>query len=105
MNPKTTTDKIYLEHLEAVLNEKSVVGFEADIVVVSLGLDTWHEDPIAGMKELKDMETYTSMGKLIKTSQGTRNRPVLFIQEGGYTIEKLGDLAGKVLLGFTNSTC
>ncbi|KAG2210222.1 hypothetical protein INT47_003207 [Mucor saturninus] len=100
LDPKTTTDEIYLDKLQGVLNNTNVVQFNADIVVVSMGLDTWHEDPIAGMKELKDIDTYKKMGSLIKTCQGSKNRPVLFVQEGGYTIEKLGDLAGSVLQGY-----
>jgi acetoin utilization deacetylase AcuC-like enzyme len=82
------------------LNNSSVVDFKTDIVIVSMGLDTWHEDPIAGMKELKDMNTYKKMGSLFKTAQSCKDRPVLFVQEGGYTIEKLGDLAGRILQGY-----
>lgn len=100
LDPETTTDAIYLEHLEGVLNKDSVVEFKADIVVVSMGLDTWHEDPIAGMSGLVDMNTYKKMGYLIKTSASCSGRPILFIQEGGYTIEKLGNLAGNVLQGY-----
>ncbi|RCH85479.1 hypothetical protein CU098_001273, partial [Rhizopus stolonifer] len=101
LDPNTTTDKIYLYHLDHVLNGTKVVQFKADIVIVSMGLDTWHEDPIAGMKGLQDMDAYKKMGQCIKTSQGTRQRPVLFVQEGGYTIDKLGDLAGRVLQGYS----
>lgn len=100
LDPKTTTDEIYLENLERVLNDPSVVDFKADVVIVSMGLDTWYEDPIAGMKGLKDMNTYKKMGALMKTTEGCKDRPVLFVQEGGYTVEKLGDLAGRVLQGY-----
>lgn len=103
LDPNTTTDEIYLENLQRVLNDKDVVAFNADIVIVSMGLDTWHEDPIAGMKGLKDLQTYKKMGGLIKQSEGTKQRPVLFVQEGGYTVEKLGDMAGRVLQGFLQS--
>lgn len=68
-----------------------------------MGLDTWHEDPIAGMKGLQDINTYKKMGSLIKTCHSCKNRPVLFVQEGGYTIEKLGDLASSVLQGYLNN--
>lgn len=103
LDPKTTTDEIYLDNLELVLNNTNVIDFNADIVIVSMGLDTWHEDPIAGMKGLQDINTYKKMGYLIKTCQGSKKRPVLFVQEGGYTIEKLGDLASSVLQGYLNS--
>ncbi|KAG2231227.1 hypothetical protein BDF21DRAFT_415020 [Thamnidium elegans] len=100
LDPKTTTDAIYLDNLERVLNQQSVVDFKADIIIVSMGLDTWHEDPIAGMKGLVDMKTYRKMGSFMKTSASCIGRPVLFVQEGGYTVEKLGDLAGNVLQGY-----
>ena len=100
MDPKTTTDDIYLDNLTKVLNGSATEQFAADIIVCSMGLDTWHEDPVAGMKGLKDVETYYKMGQLLKTSKSTVGRPVLFIQEGGYTIEKLGLLAGRVLQGY-----
>ncbi|CAO3625957.1 unnamed protein product [Mucor hiemalis] len=100
LDPQTTTDEIYLDNLQRVLNDKDVIAFNAEIVIVSMGLDTWHEDPIAGMKGLKDLETYKKMGSLIRKSEGTKQRPVLFVQEGGYTVEKLGDMAGRVLQGY-----
>lgn len=100
LNPKTTTDEIYLENLKGVLQSQAVVDFGAEFVIVSMGLDTWHEDPVAGMKGIKKMETYSEMGQLIKNSKSTTGRQVLFVQEGGYTIEKLGLLAGRVLQGF-----
>jgi acetoin utilization deacetylase AcuC-like enzyme len=96
----STTDTIYLDSLNHALQDERVVRFNADIVIVSLGLDTWHEDPIAGMKGLQDPNTYKAIGALIKSSNGTKNRPVLFVQEGGYTIDKLGQLAVNVLNGF-----
>lgn len=100
LNPQTTTDAIYLNALKGVLENPAVVDFKADVVVVSMGLDTWCEDPVGGMKLLEDMATYKKMGSLIKNSSSTKTRPVLFVQEGGYTVQKLGDLAGSVLQGF-----
>ncbi|KAI9492488.1 hypothetical protein BDB00DRAFT_828437 [Zychaea mexicana] len=100
LNPNTTTDEIYLNHLTQVLEGETAQKFNADIVIISMGLDTWHEDPIAGMKGLKDINTYHKMGNLFKTSKSCAGRPVLFIQEGGYTYEMLGQLAGRVLQGY-----
>lgn len=103
LNPATTTDTIYLDNLTRVLEDNAVVSFDADVVICSMGLDTWHEDPIAGMKGLKDIETYFKIGKLFKTASSCRGKPVLFVQEGGYTVEKLGQLAGRVLQGFVDA--
>ena len=100
LDPKTTTDEIYLSNLERVLQGEFATQFGADFVIVSMGLDTWHEDPIAGMKGLQNLSTYTQMGKLLKTSDSCKGRPVLFVQEGGYTVEKLGLLATQILNGY-----
>jgi acetoin utilization deacetylase AcuC-like enzyme len=86
--------------LNHALNLDHVADYNADIVIVSLGLDTWCEDPVGGMDNLKNMDTYFKMGQSLKSSRGCQGRPVLFVQEGGYTIEKLGTLAGRVLQGF-----
>ncbi|KAG0181136.1 hypothetical protein DFQ28_011434 [Apophysomyces sp. BC1034] len=98
---KTTTDAEYLGALTDVLNRATVTEFGADIVICSLGVDTWHEDPIAGMK-LESLDTYGKIGHLFKTSKSCEGRPVLFVQEGGYTVSRLGDLVGQVLLGYKN---
>ncbi|KAI8145212.1 hypothetical protein BJV82DRAFT_605336 [Fennellomyces sp. T-0311] len=100
LDPKTTTDEIYLNNLKSVLQGEFATKFNADFVIVSMGLDTWHEDPIAGMKGLKNLSTYSQMGKLLKTSNSCKGRPVLFVQEGGYTVEKLGLLAAQILNGY-----
>ncbi|KAI8983978.1 hypothetical protein BDF20DRAFT_857293 [Mycotypha africana] len=105
LDPEHTTDEVYLKHLYHVLNtEKTVVNFKADIVIVSLGLDTWFEDPIAGMKGLREKHTYYTIGQYIKQSEATFGKPVLFVQEGGYTYDKLGELVGQVLQGFACSS-
>lgn len=80
-----------------------MIDFNASVVVVSMGLDTWFEDPVGGMMGLQDINTYQKMGRLIKTSPSCKHRPVLFVQEGGYTIEKLGDLAGSILQGYLSA--
>ncbi|KAI7903336.1 uncharacterized protein BX663DRAFT_508258 [Cokeromyces recurvatus] len=100
LDPNTTTDAIYLSHLDIVLNDTKVINFDAQIVIVSMGLDTWHEDPIAGLKGLQNKDTYNKIGSKIKTSKSTKNRSVLFVQEGGYTMSVLGELAGRVLQGY-----
>ncbi|KAI9009308.1 hypothetical protein CLU79DRAFT_849249 [Phycomyces nitens] len=100
LDPVTTTDSIYLDSLQKALSKQQVVEFNADIVICSLGLDTWHEDPVGGIDGLVDPLTYGAIGRLLKTSASCVNRPVLFVQEGGYTIDKLGELAVKVLLGY-----
>lgn len=96
----TTTDDDYLSALQATLDSTTVRDFAADLVLVSLGLDTWHMDPVAGFGGLKSLETYWRMGEVIRTAAATRGRPVLFVQEGGYWIGLLGNMVQNVLDGF-----
>jgi acetoin utilization deacetylase AcuC-like enzyme len=62
--------------------------------VVSLGLDTFEEDPISKFK-LKSPD-YLRMGERI-ARLGLRT---LFIFEGGYAVEALGVNTANVLIGF-----
>lgn len=98
LNPAITTDQSYLAQLHKVLENPKVVEFDPDYIICSLGLDTWHEDPVAGMKGMKDMDTYDKIGRAIK--QYAKSRPVLFVQEGGCHVESLGQLVSRVLEGF-----
>jgi len=95
-----TTHEEYLEKLRAVLESDAVIHYAADVVVVSLGFDTWCEDPVGGVIHFSDANAYTQMGKLLATAKGTSGRPTLFVQEGGYTVPKLGDFTVNVLKGF-----
>ncbi|MBI3677254.1 MAG: histone deacetylase family protein [Proteobacteria bacterium] len=68
--------------------------FGADVLLVSLGLDTFEADPISRFK-LKS-EDYLRMGEKIASLK----LPTLFVFEGGYNIEKLGEITANVLEGF-----
>ena len=65
-----------------------------DVLVVSLGVDTFEKDPISQFK-LKT-EDYPRIGARI----AALGRPTLFVMEGGYAIEEIGVNAVKVLSGF-----
>jgi len=65
-----------------------------DAVVVSLGLDTFEEDPISRFKLKAD--DYPRMGAAI----AGLGLPTLFVFEGGYAVEALGVNAVSVLTGF-----
>jgi acetoin utilization deacetylase AcuC-like enzyme len=71
-----------------------VKAFGPDVVLVSLGLDTYVEDPIASFR-LKAAD-YLRMGARL----AELHRPVLFLFEGGYCFEALGELTANVLDGF-----
>lgn len=74
-----------------------VRDFAPDLVVVSLGLDTYRQDPISHF--LLDHDHYLRMGAAIATIGG----PTLFVFEGGYAVEALGINTVNVLSAFEDS--
>jgi acetoin utilization deacetylase AcuC-like enzyme len=71
-----------------------LAAYRPDIVVVSLGVDTFEKDPISQFK-LKT-EDYPKIGKRI----AKLGLPTLFVMEGGYAVEEIGVNAVGVLTGF-----
>jgi acetoin utilization deacetylase AcuC-like enzyme len=71
-----------------------IVKFGAEVVVVSLGVDTYKDDPISffGL----DSSDFTSYGARIAGLK----LPTLFVMEGGYAIEAIGVNTVNVLTGF-----
>ena len=68
-----------------------------DVLVVSLGVDTFEEDPISQFK-LKH-EDYLEIGRMIAGA----GLPTLFVMEGGYAVDALGVNAVNVLTGFEDA--
>ncbi|HKY94363.1 MAG TPA: histone deacetylase family protein, partial [Kiloniellales bacterium] len=71
-----------------------VRAFKPDVLVVSLGVDTFEKDPISRFK--LTTEAYPEMGRMIATLK----LPTLFVMEGGYAVEEIGINAVGVLEGF-----
>lgn len=87
-----TTWNAYGEALGRALDRIKVYG--PDVLVVSLGVDTFERDPISRFK-LKS-EDYLAMGRAIAGI----GCPTLFVLEGGYAIDELGVNVVNVLTGF-----
>jgi acetoin utilization deacetylase AcuC-like enzyme len=83
--PHGTGESEYLSALEKVLAQ--LRDFQPDFLIVSLGFDTYKDDPMARFQ--LDMSSYQRMGELFNGLQ----LPTLYVQEGGYCIEKLGEMA------------
>jgi len=66
----------------------------ADRLVVSLGLDTYDGDPISHFRLRRD--DYAAMGAAI----AALDLPTLFVFEGGYATDALGDNAVALFTGF-----
>jgi acetoin utilization deacetylase AcuC-like enzyme len=72
----------------------NVTAYAPDILIVSLGVDTFEKDPISHFK-LKS-EDYPKIGRRI----AKLGMPTLFVMEGGYAVEEIGVNAVGVLTGF-----
>lgn len=73
---------------------KKVTGFRADALVVSLGVDTFKNDPISFFDFSSN--DFLSVGDLIARA----NLPTLFCMEGGYGVDEIGLNTANVLTGF-----
>ena len=73
-----------------------VKRFKPDALVVSLGVDTFKDDPISFFKlTSSDFTTYGAAIARLKL-------PTLFVMEGGYAVEAIGINTVNVLDGFLN---
>ena len=71
-----------------------IAGFRADALVVSLGVDTFAEDPISFFR-LQSAD-FLAYGRMI----GGCALPTLFVLEGGYAVDAIGINVVNVLTGF-----
>jgi acetoin utilization deacetylase AcuC-like enzyme len=71
-----------------------VADYAPDVLIISLGVDTFETDPISFFKLTSD--DFTTYGADI----ARLNLPTLFVMEGGYDIDEIGINAVNVLQGF-----
>ena len=91
--PAHTDDDEYLNALSAACAE--IASFGAETVVVSLGLDTFHDDPISDLSVTPD--GFEASGVMVRDL----GLPTVVLQEGGYATEELGENARRWLHGVT----
>ncbi len=87
-----TDDAQYARILEKALS--AIRDYDPVYLIVSLGLDTYEEDPISNFKL-----TPAYYGKMAKAISAL-NVPTLIIQEGGYNTRMLGQLAVNFVQGW-----
>jgi acetoin utilization deacetylase AcuC-like enzyme len=92
--PEGTTSEEYLAAFNGILQKVS--DFQPQHLVLSLGFDTFEEDPLSLFKVRR--ETYRTIGKALREM----NLPVLVVQEGGYQVAVLGELAEEFFRGLLN---
>ena len=90
--PAGTTFEAWFAALEIACVR--VKAFAPDAVVVSLGVDTFKNDPISQFR--LDSEDYLRVGRRIAALE----LKTLFVMEGGYAVEEIGVNAVNVLMGF-----
>jgi acetoin utilization deacetylase AcuC-like enzyme len=90
--PAGTNWKAYVPAFDAALAR--IANFSPDVLLVSLGLDTFEADPISQFKLKKD--DYLRLGARI----ATLGKPALFLFEGGYNLDAIGEITVNVLEGF-----
>lgn len=74
-----------------------IASFAPDALVVSLGVDTFEQDPISFFKLTSD--DFSRYGEMI----GGLGLQTLFVMEGGYAVDQIGINAVNVLTGFENA--
>lgn len=87
-----TDDAAYLKALKVALDR--IEAFGADVLVVALGLDAYVNDPFKGLAITTD-----GFGHISAAIAGL-DIPCLFVQEGGYLCDELGDNLTSALKGF-----
>ena len=90
--PPGTQFKTWCDKLKECMAK--IDQFDTEMLVVSLGVDTFEKDPISFFKLKSD--DFLSIGKMIADLKC----PTLFVMEGGYDIKELGINVVNVLQGF-----
>jgi acetoin utilization deacetylase AcuC-like enzyme len=93
--PRGTDWSVYSQALSRAA--QAIDGFGADVLLVSLGLDTYEQDPISHFRITTG--DYLKLGAAI----GGRRKPTLFVFEGGYHVAALAQNTTNVLEGFLNA--
>lgn len=90
--PRHTGDDVYLDTLHGAL--ATVRAFQPQALVVSLGLDSYKDDPLAWMSITT--EGFNRIARLLSSLR----LPTVLVQEGGYMCDDLGKNLASFLRGF-----
>ena len=93
--PVEASDDLYVARLGHAL--EAIGSFEPSVVVVSLGVDTHHDDPISDLGLTSD--GLARCGALV----AELGAPLVMLQEGGYASERLGENVRRWLAGAQDS--
>ncbi|KAF8499251.1 Arginase/deacetylase [Russula emetica] len=90
--PRNTQDDDYCTALRKAI--KDIRRFDPAYLLLSLGVDTYADDPMSTFKISRSC--YTIIGQIT----ADLGKPTLFVMEGGYHMETLGENVRAVLRGF-----
>ena len=90
--PPNTSYVQWKKSLNEVVSE--IDYFNPDFLLISLGVDTFENDPISFFKLKSD--DYFDVGRIISNL----NLPTLFVMEGGYSINEIGTNTVNILEAF-----
>ncbi len=93
--PKGTAWNTYHQSLQTAID--GIHAYQPDILVVSLGVDTFKDDPVGGFA--LESDDYLKIGEMIASSE----RPTHFIMEGGYAMSALGTNVANIITAFSSS--
>ncbi len=91
--PAGTDDVAYARALSMAC--EAIGAFGSEVVIVSLGVDTFHNDPISDLAVTT--EGFREQGELVAQLA----LPTVVLQEGGYDVAAIGDNVKAFLLGGT----
>jgi acetoin utilization deacetylase AcuC-like enzyme len=89
--PHGSGEAAYLTALHTAL--AGIQAFGPAALVVSLGFDTFNGDPISSFQ--LDIASYEKIGRAVSAL----DLPTLYVQEGGYAVDQLGDMALSLFTG------
>ena len=100
--PKATWNEHYKFALEKAIY--TINNYKPNALIISMGLDTYDLDPCAVRRAgfcLKDND-YIELGKTLSNGLiiSLQNLPTIFIQEGGYRMDKIGQAAVDIVTSF-----
>ncbi|MEB3210779.1 MAG: histone deacetylase family protein [Leptolyngbyaceae bacterium] len=87
---------VYGAALDSALQQ--IEAFQPDALVISLGVDTYEQDPISRFRLTRS--DFLSLGGAIARLK----QPTLFVLEGGYAVEDIGLNVVNVLQGFEDAS-
>ena len=89
---ETASASLWLEALDSAL--ASINDYTPELLLVSLGVDAFHKDPFGGLGLIDD--DFREIGSRV-AALGTST---LFVMEGGYAMQDIGNCVSSTLTGF-----